>query len=109
MMREPGLAEFPDCVTTRGAKHMDDLAAMAAEGHRAVVLFTVQMTGAERFDIAGDIDPGYAKAFRRALDAGVEALCFACDFAHPDGAAPAIKLARPIPIVDCAGLRHGAG
>jgi len=99
MMREPGLAEFPDCVTTRGAKHMDDLAAMVAEGHRAVVLFAVQMTGAERFAVAADIDPSYAAAFTRAREAGVEALCLACDFTHPDSAAPAITLGQALPIV----------
>jgi len=99
MMREPGLAEFPDCVTKRGAKHMDDLAAMKAEGHRAVVLFVVQMTGCERFRPAADIDPGYAKAFERARAAGVEALCYACDFAHPDSDAPAIALSRRLPFV----------
>lgn len=99
MMRQPGLAEFPDCVTKRGAKHMDDLAAMRAEGHRAVVLFVVQMTGCARFTPAADIDPGYAAAFARAVEAGVEALCYACDFAHPDEDAPAITLARPLPII----------
>ena len=106
MMREPGLAEFPDCVPARGAKHMDDLAAMVADGHRAIVLFAVQMTGAERFAVAADIDPGYAAAFTRAREAGVEALCFVCDFAHPDGEAPAITLARAIPVVD-GGLPRG--
>jgi len=99
MMREPGLAEFPDCVTKRGAKHMDDLAAMCAEGHRAVVLFVVQMTACDRFRPAADIDPGYAEAFERARAAGVEALCYACDFTHPDSDAPAIALSHALPIV----------
>jgi sugar fermentation stimulation protein A len=100
MQREPGLAEFPDCVTKRGAKHMADLAAMKAEGHRAVVLFVVQMTGCERFRPAADIDPGYAAAFRMAQNAGVEALCYACEFAHPDTDDPAITLAGRLPVLD---------
>jgi len=99
MMREPGLAEFPDCVTKRGAKHMADLAAMKAEGHRAVVLFVVQMTGCDRFRPAADIDPGYAAAFSTAQASGVEALCYACDFTHPDDPAPAITLSRRLPIL----------
>ena len=96
MMREPGLAEFPDCVTKRGAKHMDDLAATKAEGHRAVVLFVVQMTGCERFRPAADIDPGYGAAFERARAAGVENLCYACDFTHPDNDSPAISLSHSL-------------
>jgi len=99
MMREPGLAEFPDCVTKRGAKHMGDLAAMKAEGHRAVVLFVVQMTGCERFRPAGDIDPGYVDAFNAARAAGVEALCYACDFTPPNSETPSITLSRPLPII----------
>ncbi len=99
MMREPGLAEFPDCVTKRGAKHMGDLAAMKAEGHRAVVLFVVQMTGCERFRPAKDIDPNYVAAFHEAQKAGVEALCYACGFTDPDADAPEITLSRSLPIV----------
>jgi len=96
LMREPRLAEFPDCVTKRGAKHMEDLAAMRSEGHRAIVLFVVQMTGCTRFRPAADIDPSYAQAFERARAAGVEALCYACDFTSPDSEAPAITLSHSL-------------
>jgi sugar fermentation stimulation protein A len=79
MMRQPGLAEFPDSVTVRGARHMDELAALADQGIRAVVLFLIQIGSAQRFTPARDIDPGYAAALDRARAAGVEALAYACD------------------------------
>ncbi len=78
MMRQTGLAEFPDCVTERGARHLRELAAMASEGHRAVMLFLIQRTDAKRFTLASDLDPAYAEAFRLAAEAGVESLAFRC-------------------------------
>src|ERR1700680_2795175 len=57
LMRQKGLAEFPDAVTKRGAKHLEELAGMTAVGARAVMLFLVQIASAERFAIARDIDP----------------------------------------------------
>jgi len=78
LMRRRGLAEFPDAVTARGAKHLDELAAMVAAGHRAVMLFLIQIGSAERFGLAADIDPTYARAFARARAAGVEALAWRC-------------------------------
>jgi sugar fermentation stimulation protein A len=77
-MRRQGHAEFPDAVTVRGAKHLDELAAMVAAGHRAVMLFLIQIGSAERFGLAADIDPTYARAFARARAAGVEALAYRC-------------------------------
>jgi len=72
LMRQQGLAEFPDSVTARGARHMADLAQMARSGHRAMVLYLAQRTDADRVSIADDIDPAYALALKDAGAQGVE-------------------------------------
>ncbi|MBO6509825.1 MAG: DNA/RNA nuclease SfsA [Roseibium sp.] len=79
LMRDPGLAEFPDSVTARGAKHLVELADMVREGHRAAMVFLVQRPDCDRFSLASDIDPNYAKAFAEAKKAGVEAYAIGCD------------------------------
>ena len=76
LLREDDWAEFPDSVTARGARHLDELSDMVAAGHRAVMLYLVQRTDCARFRLAGDIDPAYAAAFDRARAAGVEMLSF---------------------------------
>ena len=78
LMRQPGLAEFPDSVTNRGAKHLDELGDMVDAGHRAVMFYLVQRGDCDRFAIAGDIDPTYAEELHRAMGRGVEAICYDC-------------------------------
>lgn len=78
LMRTPGLAEFPDSVTARGAKHLGELAAMVANGHRAVMLFIVQRMDCDTMSLAQDIDPNYATAMADARTAGVEVICYKC-------------------------------
>ncbi|MDJ0971236.1 MAG: DNA/RNA nuclease SfsA [Kiloniellales bacterium] len=93
LKRGPEVAEFPDCVTARGAKHLHELAAMAQAGARAVMFYLVQRQDCSRFSLARDIDPGYEKAFREALGQGVEALCYDCEV-RPDG----IEIGRRLPL-----------
>ncbi|MGR3435133.1 MAG: DNA/RNA nuclease SfsA [Shimia sp.] len=93
LLRTGTLAEFPDCVTARGTKHLHELATLARGGVRAVMLYVVQHTGCDAFALAEDIDPTYAAAFRAARADGVEMLCHACRVT-PDE----IALAGPLPI-----------
>jgi sugar fermentation stimulation protein A len=78
LSRRPGLAEFPDSVTARGRRHLDELAGVARAGHRAVILLLVQRTDCHSVTLAADIDPAYAAAHCAARAAGVETLCLAC-------------------------------
>jgi sugar fermentation stimulation protein A len=93
LMRRVGLAEFPDSVTARGAKHLDELAAVTTAAGRAVMLFLIQIGSATRFALARDIDPAYGAAFDRAREAGVEAVAYRCVIEHA-----AITLSGPVPI-----------
>ncbi len=94
LMREPGLAEFPDSVTTRGAKHLGELARVVRDGGRAVMLYVVQRGDCERFSLAGDLDPAYAQAFADAHAAGVEAICYDCTVSAQE-----ITLRTPLEVV----------
>lgn len=76
LCRQPGLAEFPDSVTKRGTKHLGELTNMVQQGHRSVMLYLVQRTDCQRFQLAADIDPAYAAAFVEAQTAGVERLIY---------------------------------
>ena len=78
LSRTPQLAEFPDSVTARGAKHLDALAQMVAQGHHAVMLYVVQRTDCSRVTLADDIDTAYAAAFARARAAGVQVITYDC-------------------------------
>jgi len=93
LMRAQGIAEFPDSVTARGARHLDELAAMAVAGSRAVMLYVVQIGSAETLRLARDIDPAYGRAFDRARAAGVEALAWRCRLTREG-----IGLMQPIPV-----------
>ena len=95
LFRQPGLVEFPDCVTERGTKHLGELSEMAQSGGRAVMLYLVQADFPRRFALADDLDPNYLKAFRKARSAGVEAFALCCKVTTE-----AITAFRVIPVED---------
>lgn len=93
LSRRAGLAEFPDSVTARGARHLADLAEMARAGHRAVLFYLVQRTDCDAVAVARDIDPAYAAAFDAAVAAGVEVMAHDCAIS-PE----AVTLRRALPV-----------
>ncbi|MDR3134518.1 MAG: DNA/RNA nuclease SfsA [Deltaproteobacteria bacterium] len=74
-----GLALFPDAVSARGKRHLEELAALARSGARAALLVLVQRGGAVAFAPADFIDPAWGKALREAVLAGVELIAHAVD------------------------------
>lgn len=91
---ENGIAYFPDAVSTRGAKHLRELAQMAARGDRAVIFFCVQRADAEALRPADHIDPLYGRMLREALKAGVEAIAYRAAVSPEE-----IRLSDQIPVV----------
>lgn len=87
-------ARFPDAVTERGRKHLEELAAMAELGHRAVIFFHVSRSDAARFAPADDIDPAYGATLRRVRDAGVELLAWTANVTPYE-----VTLARELEVV----------
>jgi len=96
LMRHAGLAEFPDSVTARGAKHLKALSEMVEAGARAVMVYFVQRGDAQSFTLAHDVDPAYARAFHEATSRGVEAIAVASQVTLAGLALPrAIPLQHP--------------
>ncbi|MGA0606620.1 DNA/RNA nuclease SfsA [Phenylobacterium sp. VNQ135] len=91
LMREPGLAEFPDCVAARSTKHLRELAEMVRQDDRAVALFVVQRTDCDRFATAADCDPKFHAALQEVAAEGVEVLVYGCEIDQSR-----VKLTRPI-------------
>jgi sugar fermentation stimulation protein A len=83
---------FPDAVSTRARKHLQELQAVVESGERAVIFFCVFHQGIQRVVPARDIDPAYCEALEAALAAGVEAMAWSADVS-PSG----ISLQREIP------------
>lgn len=71
-----GVACFPDAITTRGQKHLDELEALARQGHRCVMFFLVQRMDAKLFQPADHIDPTYGRKLREAAANGIEILVY---------------------------------
>lgn len=88
------IALFPDAVTDRGLRHLRDLANVVGQGHRGVLLVTIQRNDCDAFAAAAGIDPAYATALAEVAAQGVEIYAYAC-LVSPQR----VRLARPLPVL----------
>ena len=79
LVEQDGFYKFPDSVTKRGLKHLNELAEMVKQGHRAVMLFAIQRSDGTVFKPAAEIDPDYAIALKKVYGQGVEILVYRAD------------------------------
>ena len=78
LVREKNIAEFPDAITSRGTKHLNELVEAKKKGYQSYLLFLIQREDCKLFKIAKDIDVNYKNAFNFALKNGVKILCYDC-------------------------------
>ena len=78
--RKDKTAEFPDSITSRGTKHLNELMIAAKKGFKAYLLFVIQREDCKKFEIAKDIDIEYANALKKAIKHNVKILCYDCKF-----------------------------
>ena len=93
LSRKKGLAEFPDAITTRGLKHINELVKASKKNYKIFILYLIQRNDCMTFSIAKDIDSKYAKALEKAVKNNLNILCYDCKFS-PKG----IKLNKKIKI-----------
>ena len=72
------IAEFPDAITERGTKHLNELCNAKKKGYQSYILYLIQRENCDSFKIAKDIDEKYKIAFTKALKSGVKILCYDC-------------------------------
>ena len=80
LLRKKELAEFPDAVTTRGLKHINELLKAVRKNYKIYILYLVQRNDCKSFTIAKDIDPDYANALVKAVKNKLNILCYDCKF-----------------------------
>ena len=80
LSRKRGQAEFPDAITVRGLKHINELIIASKKGYKIYILFVIQRNDCKSFSIAKDIDPDYANALGKAVKNKLNILCYDCKF-----------------------------
>ncbi len=95
LIREDDIAEFPDAITSRGAKHLNMLIKSIKKGYKPYVLFLTQIQNISNFKIAKDIDHIYFENYKKAKKAGVKFLAYRCKISFKE-----IKIEKKINIID---------
>jgi sugar fermentation stimulation protein A len=80
LSRIDGLAEFPDSVTSRGLKHINELIKASKKGYKIYIIYLIQRDDCKLFKIAKDIDLEYSKSLSKAVKKKLNILCYDCKF-----------------------------
>ena len=96
LLSQDGVGLFPDAVTVRGQKHLEELTLVCQQGYRAVLLFCVQHSGITRLMPADQIDPIYGALLRKAAAEGVEILAYGARF---DMEISRVELDTALPVI----------
>ena len=91
LSRQKGIAEFPDAITSRGQKHIQELLNANKQGYNIYLLFVIQRDDCNKLKIAKDIDPKYCELLTKAVKKNLNILCYDCKFSTKG-----IKLNRKI-------------
>ena len=80
LSRKKNIAEFPDAITARGLKHINELIKASKQNYKVFILFLIQRDDCKSFTIAKDIDPAYAAKLTKAVKNKLNILCYDCKF-----------------------------
>jgi len=80
LSREKNIAEFPDAITSRGLKHVNELLKASKKNYKIFLFYLIQRDDCNSFTIAKDIDPAYASALNKAVKNKLNILCYDCKF-----------------------------
>ena len=80
LSRKQGIAEFPDSVTSRGAKHINELVKASKKGYEIYIAYVIQREDCKKFLIASDIDPEYNALLSKAVKKKLNIICYDCKF-----------------------------
>ena len=80
LSRYNNIAEFPDAITARGLKHINELLKASKKNYKIFILYLIQRDDCKSFTIAKDIDLNYAIALSKAAKNKLKILCYDCKF-----------------------------
>ena len=73
-----GVGFFPDAITSRGVRHLNELAELNNAGQRAGVVFVVQRSDVACVRPHDEADPIFGRALRDVVSQGVEVYAYRC-------------------------------
>jgi sugar fermentation stimulation protein A len=84
LSRQRGIAEFPDSITSRGSKHLEELISAKKKGYDSCILYLIQRNDCKKFKIASNIDEKYNLLFQKAIKSKIKILCYDCKITNKE-------------------------